>query len=77
MNENTREAKAINGQETKTIEAGVTGLDEEQLAEVAGGVSWELRHISAGPTLAPGTRENPCLDGTGTPSARTAKEKFF
>ena len=38
MNENTREAKAINGQETKTIEAGVTGLDEEQLAEVAGGI---------------------------------------
>ncbi len=38
MNENTREAKAINGQETKTIKAGVTVLDEEQLAEVAGGV---------------------------------------
>ena len=37
MNENTREAKAINGQELKPIEAGVTGLDEEQLAEVAGG----------------------------------------
>ena len=39
MNENTREAKAINGQELKPIEAGVTGLDEEQLAEVAGGGS--------------------------------------
>jgi hypothetical protein len=37
MNENTREANAINGQEPKPIEAGVTGLDEEQLAEVAGG----------------------------------------
>ena len=36
MNENTREAKAIKGQETETIKAGVTVLDEEQLAEVAG-----------------------------------------
>jgi hypothetical protein len=45
MNENTREAKAINGQELKPIEAGVTGLDEEQLAEVAGGiVRQRLRH---------------------------------
>jgi len=46
MNENTREAKAIKGQETETIKAGVTVLDEEQLAEVAGGVKNRIRaHI--------------------------------
>lgn len=37
MNENTREANAIKGQELKPIEAGVTGLDEEQMVKVAGG----------------------------------------
>ncbi len=45
MNENTREAKAIKGQETETIKAGVTVLDEEQLAEVAGG-GLKLQYIS-------------------------------
>ena len=38
MNENTREAKAINGQETKTIEAGVTEMSEQLMENVAGGM---------------------------------------
>ena len=46
MNENAREAKALNEQEKETTMAGVEEMSEQQLEEVAGGLKKPIISIS-------------------------------